>query len=367
MTNSESLGAAVDATAPLPIEFVAAAEPAVPEPPARRGAALRLSVLTSAAAILWAAGTAGVAYMAGPAAVLSRFAGLDWPFVALVVVGVVAAFAGYLLAYQAVAHPVAGTVSLLDRAAIVAAGLGGFVLTGGKTVDRYALRQAGMTRRQARVRVMVLHQLEQIPIALAAFAVSLAVIVEGMRGGPPASFVWPWALGVPTGAVVVLGARRLLGARYRGSPGWRGRIGIATESVDVLLGTFLRKSLRRPAGLGMTVYWLGELAAVWGALAAFGVRLSLPAALIGLATGYALTRRSAPLGGAGLIDILLPLSLFASGAPLSSAVAAVVLYRAFNLWMTVPPALVARSRVRRLVEAGNAPAGEEWEPALPSA
>jgi hypothetical protein len=49
----------------------------------------------------------------------------------------------------------------------------------------------------------------------------------------------------------------------------------------------------------MTLFWAGEIFALWAGLAAFGTRMSVPVVIIADAVGYVLTRRAAPLGGAG--------------------------------------------------------------------
>jgi hypothetical protein len=78
------------------------------------------------------------------------------------------------------------------------------------------------------------------------------------------------------------------------------------------------------------------------------------------AVGYVLARRSAPLGGAGLIGLILPLCLWTCGASFAGAVAAVAVYRFFSLWLPLPAAFAYLSTVRTICEA---PA-EEREPAL---
>ena len=60
--------------------------------------------------------------------------------------------------------------------------------------------------------------------------------------------------------------------------------------------------------------------------------------LLGYATGYALTRRTLPFGGAGAVEALLPFALYWCGISLSAAVVAVFAYRIFNLWLPLVPA-----------------------------
>ena len=60
----------------------------------------------------------------------------------------------------------------------------------------------------------------------------------------------------------------------------------------------------------MALYWAGEVFVLWVCLAAFtGDTPSVAAVVVGYATGYALTRRTLPLAGAGAVEALLPFAL----------------------------------------------------------
>jgi uncharacterized membrane protein YbhN (UPF0104 family) len=65
------------------------------------------------------------------------------------------------------------------------------------------------------------------------------------------------------------------------------------------------------------------------------------------AVGYVLTRRTLPFAGAGIVEVLMPLTLVAAGAPFPGAVLGVIVYRIFNLWLPLVPALAALPFVRR--------------------
>ena len=60
------------------------------------------------------------------------------------------------------------------------------------------------------------------------------------------------------------------------------------------------------------------------------LRVRRAALIIGYAAGYALTRRTLPLAGAGVVEALLPFALVWVGADLAPAVLAVFVYRFFN-------------------------------------
>ena len=76
--------------------------------------------------------------------------------------------------------------------------------------------------------------------------------------------------------------------------------------------------------------------------------ISTPALILAYATGYVLTRRSLPAGGAGVVDVLMTFALVWVGVPLAPALLGVITYRVFNFWLPVIPALAALPAVRRM-------------------
>src|SRR5207249_5176003 len=88
---------------------------------------------------------------------------------------------------------------------------------------------------------------------------------------------------------------------------------------------------------------------LWAALRAFSATTPPVAQLlIGYATGYALTRRALPIGGAGIVEALLPFALGWVAIARAPAVLAVAAYRVFNLWLPLLPALTSIPKQRRL-------------------
>ena len=71
-------------------------------------------------------------------------------------------------------------------------------------------------------------------------------------------------------------------------------------------------------------------------------------AVLAYATGYVLTRRSLPAGGAGVVEIALTFALTWFGLPFVRALLGVVLYRLFNLWLPIVPAFAVMPSVDEL-------------------
>jgi uncharacterized membrane protein YbhN (UPF0104 family) len=94
---------------------------------------------------------------------------------------------------------------------------------------------------------------------------------------------------------------------------------------------------------------LGDIFCLWAALHAFYADTPPVAQLlVGYATGYALTRRALPLGGAGVVEALLPFALGWVAIARAPAVLGVAAYRLINLWLPMLPALAGIPKLRRL-------------------
>ena len=257
-----------------------------------------------------------------------------------------AAYFGYVVAYREVARLEGGPRLGLGRAgAIVAAGFGAFVIRGGFVVDRQALEAAGLDPRQARARVLGLGVLEYAVLAPAA---ALAAVILLARGSthPSLGFTLPWAIAVPLGfaaAFAALAFRHRVGAEGR----WRSVLQHALDAVHMLKKLAAQGAEYGGAFVGTTLYWVGDVGCLWACLRVFHDSPDLAALVIGYATGYALTRRTLPLGGAGSVEALVSFALAWAGIPLAKAVLAVCAYRIFNLWLPLLPAAIGLRQLKR--------------------
>jgi uncharacterized membrane protein YbhN (UPF0104 family) len=329
----------------------------------------RQALVPLAAATLLALGvSAGVAWAVG---INSVFHVLSDPRPAWLVVCLAAqlvAVVGYAVAYREVARVGGGTELQAAWAALLTTvGFGAFLSKGGFAFDHRVFSRSRL-RHQASQRVLGLGALEYAVLAPAAWASALALVITGARAD--ASVTVPWIIGLPLGSVIVvvlLRRRHQLAAR-----GDRlARVVTAVSSL-LLLWSMARRPRHWPAFAGMALYWLAEVGSLWAALRAFGWSASVPATILGFATGYALTRRTLPLAGAGITEAFLSFALLWVGIPLAFGFSAMFAYRFFNMWLpTLLSASVAQSRSwRQAAPLESLEVGSSWpgsrDPGVPA-
>ena len=303
-----------------------------------------LPVLLSVGALLSVAGLALITWIAGWDNVWKTLLDADWVFALVAPVAVAISHLGYTLAYRQVAQVDLGPqLSVREVLAIVTTGFGPVSPRGGFTLDAQELRKRGLTKEEASLRVRVLGLLEYAVLAPATFLAAVYMLANGMH--TQAGLLPSWVIGVPVGAVIAFAVL----ARYRraGRPRtWWKSLRHLLDALEALLALFGRWPGGPVASLGMTIYWVGDIAALGACLDVFAHQRGAVALLVvGYATGYALTRRSLPLGGAGVVEVLLPFALNWVGFTLASAVLAVVAYRIFNLWLAMIPTVVGLRRL----------------------
>jgi len=274
-------------------------------------------------------------------------------WIALAGAGQLLSTAAYVIAYRSVARAGdARTPPMAYVARLVVAGFGPFLIGGGFDLDRRAARaRRGDGDRNVLV-VLAMALLEWVILAPLACGAAIALLVEGAH--IEASLLWPWAVAVPVGFALALWA-----SGPRGSWVSRRRIARTPWAHGLLEGLrLLRRLISRPlhhpgALVGTTGYWAADIAAFFGALRVFGLEPGLGSVIIAYATGYIGSRRSLPLGGAGVTEVLLAYSLYWVGQPLAPALAAVVVYRGLNFVLTLAPGLVAYRGLHRRVQGGT--------------
>jgi uncharacterized membrane protein YbhN (UPF0104 family) len=311
----------------------------------------RLVLLTALAAVLYFAGGFGLAWIAGFDAVWHTAQHPSWPWLAASLGGVVLAFAGYYFGYSGVGTIEDGPddLSHADRLAVVAAGFGGFFAHGGTGLDRVVMRAAGGSEREAKVRVTLLGGLEHGILAIPCSVAAIVLLVEGVHN-PPLDFIIPWAVGPAVGFAVAYWAAERYRDRLRGRDGWRGKLAILFDATHLIAAMFRHPARYGHAIVGMLVYWLADMWALWAGMAAFGFRMNGASLMVAFGTAMIVTRRTGPLGGAGILDVALAATLWYCGVPWAAAILGTYSYRFLALWAPQPLSFLMLPRLRRLLE-----------------
>jgi uncharacterized membrane protein YbhN (UPF0104 family) len=267
-----------------------------------------------------------------------------------------AAYVGYVLAYRAIiSAPGSRRLSLMLTVRLVVAGFGPFVPLGGFAFDRLALRAVHRSRRRARIQVLRLGVIEYLLLALAAFVCAVILFLGDRRASPVLTL--PWIIAVPPGLLLGWTATQPRVLRYfeQSHGAVRRWIGDLLAGVEVMRSV-VKRPLEHPRALiGIAVYWAAEVACLGFALRCFGDEIALPALILAYATGYAASRRSLPLGGAGITEALLTVSLIAVHVDSADALFSVLCYRAVNFLAPILPGLLARSSLESLLEGETGP------------
>ena len=325
----------------------------------------RLLLLTVLGAALYLGAGVGMAYVAGFGAVWHAAQHPSWPWLAASLAGVALAFTGYYFGYRGVGKIEGGPDDLghADRLAVVAAGFGGFLAHGGTGIDRAVMRAAGGSKREAKVRVTLLGGLEHFTLAIPGSIAAMVILAEGGRK-PPLDFTIPWVVGPAVGFAVALWAAERYRDRLRHRSGWRQKLSVLLDAVHLIGELFRHPVAYASAICGMLLYWLGDMWALWAAMAAFGFRMNGVTAMVAFGTAMIVTRRTGPLGGAGVLGIALAATLWYCGAPWPPAVLGTFSYRFFALWPPQPLSFLMLPRLRRLLASSpdaDAPTSAEQE------
>jgi uncharacterized membrane protein YbhN (UPF0104 family) len=283
----------------------------------------------------------------------------EW--IGVVLGGQLLGYLGYVIALRNVASVDGGprlSYALTLRTVVAGFGVYAAAHNAGFAVDYWALRRAGLQRDQAIARVAGLGALEYAVLAPAALGSALALIAGA--GEVQQAMTLPWLAVIPGFAIAVwLSSPKRSSRLCDASAGGRFRSAFAhAVSGIVTLRTIATRPRQHLAGLvGVTLYWLGDIASLWAALQVFSVEIGTPALILAFATGYVASRRSLPAGGAGIVEVLMTFALVWVGIGLAPALAAVLVYRIFNFWLPILPALAVLPNLRvlrrQLAEAGR--------------
>ncbi len=198
-------------------------------------------------------------------------------------------------------------------------------------------------------RVLGLGFLEYTVLSVSALVASV-LLFFGLDGHERPSITLPALLVVPV----------LVVAFWLTSPERAGRLSrprrgrLRALFADSVAGAAtVRELLRKPGEhflgvLGTAVYYAGDILCLWAGLRLVNAHIPAAALVLAYTAGYLLTRRALPAGGAGFVEAALTFALLGMGVGFAHALLGVVVYRMFNFWLPIIPALALMPTIRDL-------------------
>jgi uncharacterized membrane protein YbhN (UPF0104 family) len=237
-----------------------------------------------------------------------------------------------------------------------AAGAGGIALT------YWALRKAGMRRRDVARRMVAFLALHYAfyPLALILFGVLLRTgVLPGNHSVEltviPAAVAGVLLVG---GALVALIPADLgrRAARYaRGERAQAIAAGIAKvpatvgEGLRFTLGLFSSPSRGGLAMIGAAGFWAANIGILWASFQAFGVEVPIAVVVQGFFLGMVANLFPLAPAGVGAVDAGMIGAFVLFGIPEETVFPAILIYRLVAFWLPIPPGIVAFFQLRKRV------------------
>jgi uncharacterized protein (TIRG00374 family) len=238
-----------------------------------------------------------------------------------------------------------------------AGGAGGIALT------YWALRRAGMDRRDAARRMVAFLVLLYAVYMTTLLICGLFLRIGLFHGASPVGMtIVPAALAGVLIAIFLLVSlipndveRRLASwsQGYRRRARWLRRL--ATGPATVASGTrtamtLVREPSRGALAIGGAIgFWATNIAVLWACFHAFGE--AVPKAVLVQGFFVGMTANLLPFfpGGVGSVDAGMIGAFLAFGEPASAVIVSVLVYRVIAFWLPIPPGIVAYLQLRRTV------------------
>jgi len=249
---------------------------------------------------------------------------------------------------------------LITMAALAASRIFAAGGAGGLVLQAWALRQAGMAKREVADKTISFLVLTYFPYAAAVVICGFGLRLGIFPGEAPFTMtVIPAVI-----ALILMGLtslillvptdlqRRLDGFATR--TGTLGRVTTKLATVPAATSAGLHDALshirsKNPALLGAVLYWLFQIAVLWAAFQAFGH--APPLAVLVQAFFVGMLGNLLPIpGGVGGVEGGMIGAFAAFGVDAGLAVDAVLVFRAFTFWLPLLPGVIAFFRLRARVE-----------------
>jgi uncharacterized protein (TIRG00374 family) len=315
-----------------------------------------------------------VAMIAGLYFLLPQLAGLEdtWDrledgtpkWIVLALVLTLGMFAGYVAMFRGVFGHV-DRIGWRESYLITMAGLAASRIfaaggAGGLVLQAWALRQAGMEKRQVADKTISFLVLTYMPYAAAVILCGLGLRLGIFPGEAPFTMtVIPAIIAVILMALtsLILLVPTDLQRRLDGFAKRTGTLGRATKrlaSIPAATSAGLHDAIahirsKNPALLGAALFWAFQIAVLWAAFHAFGT--PPPLAVLVQAFFVGMLGNLLPIpGGVGGVEGGMIGAFAAFGVDAGLAVVAVLVFRAFTFWLPLLPGVIAFFRLRARVD-----------------
>jgi uncharacterized protein (TIRG00374 family) len=288
-------------------------------------------------------------------------------WVALGIVFCVAMFAAYVALFRGVVGEKVIHLEWSESYQITMAGLAATRLfsaggAGGILLTYWALRKAGMERRQSVCRMLaflvVLYSIYLL--ALVVFGILLRTHV--LSGEAPLSgTIIPAALAAVALVIGLLIALVPEDVENRLERHTSGRLGkwakrLATAPATLAQGTrtalqFVRHPRSGALAIGGAIgFWAANIAILWASFHAFDIHVPLGVVVQGFFLGMLANLFPFAPGGVGAVDAGMIGAFVLFGLPSTEVFAAVLTYRVIAFWLPIPPGIIAFFQLRKTVQ-----------------
>lgn len=299
---------------------------------------------------------------------LSMLGSADAVWVAIAIGFNLVAIATYIALFKAVVGGDALRLTWAETYEINMAGVAATLLfsaagAGGIALTYWALRKAGMGRRDVGRRMVAFLTLHYViyPAAVIVCGILLRTGVLNGKGSVELTVV-PAAISglVLVGGLLLALAPPDLGRRLaRFAHGERAKaiaVRVAqapatlAEGVRFGLGLFLSPRRSGLAALGAVGFWAANIGILWASFHAFGVAVPVAVVVQGFFLGMAANLIPLAPAGVGAVDAGLIGAFVLFGLPEDTIFPAILVYRLIAFWMPIPPGIVAFFQLRNRVQ-----------------
>ncbi len=279
----------------------------------------------------------------------------------------VVAYATYIALFKAVVGGDALRLTWKETYEINMAGVAGTLLfsaggAGGIAITYWALRKAGMPRRDVARRMVAFVSLHYAfyPIALIVFGVLLRTGVLNGKSSVELTIIPAGVAGLLLifGVLVTLippdaGHRLARFAHSERSRHWLENAGKVPatlgEGFRFALGLFAHPRRGGLAVLGAAGFWAASIGVLWASFHAFGVHVPLAVVVQGFFLGMVANLFPLAPAGVGAVDAGMIGAFVLFGIPEQTVFPAVLIFRLVAFWMPIPPGIFAFFQLRHTV------------------